>query len=62
MKEFLRENWALLLAPTVLAAIFAFLLIQPYFEMQTYNKFKSPDKPEATYWDAMFAELRIQDK
>ena len=38
------------------------MLVQPYFEMRTYNKFKSADKPEATYWDAMFAELRIQDK
>ncbi len=36
------------------------IFIQPMKEAEVYNKFKSPDKPEATYWDAFFAELRIE--
>lgn len=29
-------------------------------EAQTFNKFKNPDQPEATIWDAMFSELRVE--
>jgi hypothetical protein len=36
-----------------------FALIQPYFEMRTFNKFnKSGEK--ATYFDAVFAQLRVE--
>ena len=35
-------------------------LIQPALEARTFNKFN--DGPDATYWDAMFAELRVEGK
>lgn len=28
-------------------------------EAKVFNKFKSPSQPEATTWDALFAELRV---
>lgn len=28
-------------------------------EAKTFNKFKKPDQPEATFWDAAFSELRV---
>ena len=31
--------------------------LQPYFEMRAFNKFS---EKKATYWDAMFSELRIE--
>ena len=31
-------------------------IIQPYFEMKAFNKFSIK---KATYWDALFSELRI---
>ena len=34
------------------------MVIPPYFEMQSFNKLTCP-AVEATYWDAMFAELRV---
>ena len=30
---------------------------QPYFEAKAFNKFTSG--PKATYWDAMWTELRV---
>ena len=33
-----------------------FLIIQPYFEMQTFNKFS---ETKATYFDAVFSKLRV---
>lgn len=33
---------------------------QSAMEAQTFNKFKSPSQPEATVWDAMFADLRVE--
>jgi len=44
----------------VMAALFVgFFFVQPYFEMNTFNKYKAEDQPEATYFDAMFSQLRI---
>lgn len=42
----------------VVAVVVALLgfLIQPYFEMRAFNKFS---ETKATYWDAMFSQLRI---
>lgn len=37
----------------------ALLIMQPYFEAKTYNKFREPDQPQATYWDAVWADLRV---
>ena len=36
------------------------ILIQPALEARTFNKFN--DGPDATYWDAVFAELRVDGK
>ena len=36
------------------------MLIQPALEARTFNKFN--DGPNATYWDAVFAELRVDGK
>ena len=33
---------------------------QPYFEAKAFNKFT--DGPKATYWDAMWTELRVMAK
>lgn len=33
-----------------------------HFEAATFNKFRDPDTPEATIWDAMFSELRVEAK
>ncbi len=33
-----------------------FLIIQPYFEMQTFNKFSGT---KVTYFDAVFSKLRV---
>ncbi len=43
---------AVILAAVLVLTFFA----QPYFEMQSFNKFSGK---KATYWDAMFADLRI---
>ena len=32
-------------------------ILQPYFEARAFNKFT--DGPKATYWDAMWTELRV---
>jgi hypothetical protein len=38
------------------------LIIQPMSEAATFNKFKSPETPEATYWEALTCRLRIEPK
>jgi hypothetical protein len=38
-------------------AVIAIALLQPYFEMRTFNKFS---KQKATYIDAVFANLRVE--
>lgn len=52
------ENWSVLIAVLLtFAAIFAFVGAQPYFEMQSYNRLTGS---HATYWDAVWIELRVQ--
>lgn len=36
------------------------LAIQPYFEARAFNKFTSG--PKATYWDALWSDLRVTPK
>lgn len=43
----------------VLAAAVLLAALGPAFEARTYNKFKAPDAPAATYWDAVWADLRV---
>lgn len=38
------------------------LIIQPLSEAATFNKFKSPETPEATYWEALTCKLRIEPR
>ena len=49
----------------VIAAVVLLFLSLPFFfarqEAATFNKFKKPETPEATMWDALFSELRIED-
>ncbi len=47
-------TWALL--GLVLAFLLAFWLVPPYFEARAFNKFS---KTKATYWDALWTELRV---
>lgn len=43
----------------VFGTLFA-AVAQPYFEAKTFNKFTSG--PKATYWDAMWTELRVMSE
>ena len=43
----------------IVVAVIAYGLLQPYFEMKTFNRFS--DK-KATYLDATFSNLRIITK
>ena len=38
------------------------LIIQPLSEAATFNKFKSPETPEATYFEALTCKLRIEPR
>lgn len=40
-------------------AMIGFALFKAKLERDTFNKFKRPDQPAATMWDAMFSDLRI---
>ena len=51
------EKWLIAAAVVVIVVAISVALIQPYFEMQTFNKFTKG--PKATYWDATFANLRV---
>ena len=42
--------------------VIAFAAYCPYREMTTYNKFRDPGTPAASYMDAVFSELRITTK
>lgn len=37
-------------------------VIQPIGEARAFNKFKGESQAEATYWDALFANLRIMSE
>ena len=40
------------------AAVLPAAMLGAAFEARTYNKFKAPDAPAATCWDAVWADLR----
>lgn len=46
----------LLIMAVISVMILAALLLAPYFEMKTFNKFSST---KATYFDALFSNLRV---
>jgi len=43
----------------VLPLVAVTLLSQPYFEARAYNKFRDDTQVKATYWDALWSDLRI---
>ena len=46
----------------VVLLLAAAALVAPSREAAIYNKFKDPDAPAATYWDAFWADLRVTTK
>jgi hypothetical protein len=42
---------------TIIGILLAVTLLVPYFEMRAFNKFS---EQKATYFDAVFSELRIE--
>ena len=53
------DKTILVLVAAVLLAAMLGAALGPAFEARTYNKFKAPDAPAATYWDAVWADLRV---
>lgn len=58
-KQDKERNWALITGCIIVLMIIFLGLLQPYFEMQAFNKFRKKGQPEATYIDALTSELRI---
>ena len=58
-KYYKRQNrdYTWLIPITALIVVIAIALIQPHFEAKAFNKFTKGHK--ATYWDAMWTNLRI---
>ena len=54
------DIFVLLSILTVVAVILALAILPPMMEASTFNKFKSQNQPEATFWDAVFSELRVE--
>ena len=52
----------ILVVTVVIIAILGFAAYAPHREKVTYNKFKDPNTPEASYMDALFADLRVTTK
>ena len=53
------DKTILVLVAAILLASALYAILGPAFEARTYNKFKAPDAPAATYWDAVWADLRV---
>ena len=52
------KDWILMtLIGVILALVVIVIMGQPYFEASAFNKFTSG--PKATYWDALWTELRV---
>jgi len=59
MKKLKHEIFGWALCAAVIALILIAASFFPYMEARTYNKFKSPEAPEATFLDAVFSDLRV---
>ena len=55
----MKNNWPIVLVVGIGVFLLCGIIAQPYFEAKTYNKFRKPDQPQASYWDAMWGDLRI---
>lgn len=53
MREYLLE---ILIVIAVTLIVSGVILIGPYYEAKTFNKFS---KTKATYWDALVSDLRV---
>lgn len=51
-----KNDYALILYGLVFVFFLVMLFVQPYHEAQTFNRMTGGN---ATYWDAFWAELRI---
>ena len=57
------ENIIIAVLLLLLMGTFIFFhCIYAHYEKETFNKYKSADQPEATIWDALFSELRVETK
>ena len=50
------EKTISILMGLIIIGVVIFVIIQPYFEMKTFNKFS---ETKATYFDAVFSKLRV---
>jgi hypothetical protein len=57
-----RNGCITVLALSCFLLAFLWAILQPWFEAEAYNKHRSPNQPEATYWDAAVSDLRINTK
>ena len=46
----------------LIAGLLLLVAIGPAKEAATFNKYRDQDSPPATYWDAVFSDLRITTK
>ena len=46
----------------LVAGLLFLVTIGPAREAATFNKFRDADSPPATYWDAVFSDLRVTTK
>ena len=53
------ENILVGLVAIAVVLVILVLPLQPYFEMKSFNKFRPEGTPKATYWDALWADLRV---
>ncbi len=56
-KDTVKAYMIVILIVSLLVGAISIILLQPYFEARAFNKFSVG--PKATYWDAVFADLRV---
>jgi carbon starvation protein CstA len=56
----MKELLAFLAIILIIVTVIGIIVLQPYFESRAYNKFTTGQK--ATYWDAVWTELRVMSK
>lgn len=57
--DYYRAAASLWILGVVLLGLFAGRVLSWQNEAATFNKYKRPDQPAATIWDAAFADLRV---
>lgn len=59
-KDDVKTAMAIVALATLIVGVPLLLLMQPYFESRAFNKFTTG--PKATYWDALWTDLRVTPK